>query len=252
MSGVFLISELKKQQREKGSAGNSAPLTLLLSNPRAVATCRRYMDMDLNRCFTTTALSVPVRLVLLNVPLSDAFSLESVSKYGMSLEVGPQPQGVIRADIFTIMKQGVDAMLDWTESFNSGNPENDIQLSSSVRADLFDRLVYIPLGKVFEGGEVEAYFIQRSVDYPRDPETGKPSAAVHPQLQDRDFCLLQHGDPVFLTFSGETLNYEEEEPLHPVFINEAAYYEKGIAFHLARRQTLSLPSLQAQRDEAPR
>lgn len=289
MSGVFLVSELERQQREKGSALSSTPLTLLLSNPRAVATCRRYMDMDLNRCFTTAALSspitadtpyeiqraqelnallgpkgsedavemicdlhnttanmglsivsysqhnwislhickhlqakipnVPVRLVLLNVPLCEAFSLESVSKYGISLEVGPQPQGVVRADIFNIMKQGVDAMLDWTDTFNSG--------------------------KVFGGGEVEAYLIQKSVDYPRDPETGKPSAAVHPQLQDGDFCLLQHGDPVFLTFSGETLNYEEEEELHPVFINEAAYYEKGIAFHLARKKTLSIPSVRA-------
>ncbi|KAK3523350.1 hypothetical protein QTP86_029848 [Hemibagrus guttatus] len=116
------------------------------------------------------------------------------------------------------MRQGVDAILDWTETFNSGT--------------------------VIEGGEIEAYLIQRSMDYPRDPQTGKPSAAVHPQLQDQDYCLLQHGDPVFLTFSGETLSYEEEEPLHPLFINEAAYYEKGIAFHLAHKKRLSIPSLQ--------
>lgn len=40
-----------------------------------------------------------------------------------ALEVGPQPQGVVRADIFNVMKQGVDAILDWTETFNSGMSE---------------------------------------------------------------------------------------------------------------------------------
>ncbi|KAM9449923.1 N-acyl-aromatic-L-amino acid amidohydrolase (carboxylate-forming) B isoform 2-T3 [Clarias gariepinus] len=292
MAGVYLVPELERQQKEKADAVGSIPLTFVVSNLRAVKECRRYMDKDLNRCFTSAFLSspitfdtpyeiqraqqlnsllgpkgsedavdiicdlhnttanmglsiisyswsnwisfhifkhvqarvrtVPVRLVLINVPPGEAYSLESVSKYGISVEVGPQPQGVLRADIFNIMKQGVDAILDWAETFNSG--------------------------KVLEGGEVEAYMIQKSMDYPRDPKTGKLTAAIHPQLQDQDFCLLKRGDPMFLTFSGETLTYEEEEPLHPVFINEAAYYEKGIAFHLTRKKTLSIPSIQAKTD----
>ncbi|KAB5515570.1 hypothetical protein PHYPO_G00248470 [Pangasianodon hypophthalmus] len=292
MSGIYVVLELERQQKEKGDAAWSIPLTTVLSNPRAIEECRRYMDKDLNRCFTSALLrspitsdtpyeiqraqqlnsllgpkgsedavdiicdlhnttanmgltvisyswsnwiclqifkhlqakitDVPVRLLLINVPPGEAYSLESVAKYGISLEVGPQPQGVVRSDIFNFMKQGVDAILDWTETFNSG--------------------------KVIEGGEVEAYLIQKSIDYPRDPKTGKPTAAIHPQLQDQDFCLLQRGDPVFLTFSGETLSYEEEEPLHPLFINEAAYYEKGIAFHLARKKTLSVPSIRAKTD----
>lgn len=292
MTGVYLVPELERQQKEKGDAAWSVPLTTVLSNPRAIKACSRYIDKDLNRCFTSPILSspisedtpyeiqraqelnsllgpkgsedavdiiidlhnttanmglsiisyewsnsvcfqifkhlqdkitnVPVRLVLINVPPVEAFSLESVAKCGVSLEVGPQPQGVVRADIFNIMKQGVDAVLDWTETFNSG--------------------------KKIEGGEVEVYLMQKSMDYPRDPKTGKPTAAIHPQLQDQDFCLLQRGDPVFLTFSGETLSYEEEEPLHPLFINEAAYYEKGIAFHLARKKTLSFPSIQVKTD----
>lgn len=42
---------------------------------------------------------------------------------------------------------------------------------------------YLLLGKVIEAGEAEAYIIQKSIDYPRDPKTGKPTAAIHPQLQ---------------------------------------------------------------------
>lgn len=53
---------------------------------------------------------------------------------------------------------------------------------------------------------------------------------------------------MFLTFSGETVKYEEDETLHPFFINECAYYEKGIAFHLAKKKTLSIPTMQVQKE----
>ena len=60
----------------------------------------------------------------------------------------------------------------------------------------------------------------------------------------RDFAIsLRKGDPVFLTMGGETLGFEpsdkdEEagEACVPFFVNEAAYYEKGIAFMIAHQQ----------------
>lgn len=66
-------------------------------------------------------------------------------------------------------------------------------------------------------------------------------------LQDNDFKLLRPGDPMFLTFSGETLKYEGEE-LYPFFINECAYYEKKIAFHLSEKIKLTLPPIKVKRD----
>lgn len=49
MSGVYMLRELKK------SAGQVGPASLItvLSNPRAVEAGRRYIDKDLNRCFTS-------------------------------------------------------------------------------------------------------------------------------------------------------------------------------------------------------
>lgn len=38
-------------------------------------------------------------------------------------------------------------------------------------------------GSTFEGGEVEAYTLVKSIDYPRNPVTGEITAAVHSQLQ---------------------------------------------------------------------
>ncbi|XP_066506682.1 N-acyl-aromatic-L-amino acid amidohydrolase (carboxylate-forming) B-like isoform X2 [Hoplias malabaricus] len=292
MSGVYLVPELERQRKEKGDSIWPIPLTTVLSNPRAIKACTRYVDKDLNRCFTSDILSspitestpyevrraqelntllgpkatddaidivcdlhnttanmgltiisyshsnwiclhifrylqtlittVPVRLVLLDIPISEAYSLESVGKYGISLEVGPQPQGVIRADIFNVMKEGVNGVLEWVRKFNSG--------------------------QVIEGGSIEAFTVEKSIDFPRDPETKTVMVTIHPQLQDQDFCLLKPGDPMFLKFSGEVVKYEDDEQFHPLFINEAAYYEKGIAFHLAKKRTLTIPSIQAKKD----
>ncbi|KAG7461863.1 hypothetical protein MATL_G00195500 [Megalops atlanticus] len=166
--------------------------------------------------------SVPVRYIHFDISISEAYSLESVGKHGFAIEIGPQPHGVVRADIFNMMKEGVRLVLAWIHHFNSG-----IQ---------------------FEGGVVDVFTMVKNIDYPRDPETRSITAAIHPQLQDRDFCLLHTGDPLFLTFSGETETYKGEEPLYPFFVNECAYYEKGIALSLARRKRVEIPSIQVKRD----
>lgn len=56
MTGIYLVPELERQQKEKGDAARSVPLTLVVSNPRAIKECRRYIDKDLNRCFTSAIL----------------------------------------------------------------------------------------------------------------------------------------------------------------------------------------------------
>lgn len=67
--------------------------------------------------------------------------------------------------------------------------------------------------------------------------------------QDRDFCLLHPGDPLFQTFSGETLRYKGNTPLYPFFINECAYYEKGIALSLARKRRVMIPAIRVQTEQ---
>ncbi|XP_061573066.1 N-acyl-aromatic-L-amino acid amidohydrolase (carboxylate-forming) B-like [Cololabis saira] len=281
MTGVYIVKEMQKKKVDKMG---SVSITTVLSNPRAVETCRRYGEVDLNRCFTSALLSspitdsttyelrraqelnsqlgpkgsieavdmlidlhnttanmglcfifcsvdwinlhiykyiqskmtsVPVKAIHVNLSSSDAYSLESVGKHGFALEVGPQPHGVVRADIFNMAKEAVDLTIEWLQKFNSGCS--------------------------FEGGEVETFTYVKSVDYPRDPDD-EITAAVHPELQDKDFELVRPGDSLFLSFSGETVKYEGE-PLYAFFVNECAYYEKKIAFHLARKNTYTLPSI---------
>ncbi|KAM3623586.1 uncharacterized protein V6R79_012985 [Siganus canaliculatus] len=287
MSGVYMVREMQKQNFSKVG---SVTITPVLTNPRAMEACRRYVEKDLNRCFTDELLSTPitdstpyelrraqelnaqlgpkgsqeavdllcdihnttsnmglclifysmdwinlhiykyiqmkmtstpVRAIQLDVPATEAYSLESVGKHGFAIEVGPQPNGVLRADIFNMVKEAVDLTIKWIQEFNSGSS--------------------------FEGGQVEAFTMVKSVDYPRDPKTSELTAAIHPQLQDTDFKLLRPGDPIFMTFSGETVKHEGEE-LYPFFINECAYYEKKIAYHLAKKITLTFPSISVKKD----
>jgi aspartoacylase len=64
---------------------------------------------------------------------------------------------------------------------------------------------------------------------------------LHPDRLGRDWQPLRPGDPLFLDGEGATLPYQppaglEDRPVWPVFINEAAYGEKGIALSLTQRQ----------------
>ncbi|XP_034412898.1 N-acyl-aromatic-L-amino acid amidohydrolase (carboxylate-forming) B-like [Cyclopterus lumpus] len=299
LSGVYLVRELLKVKKgvmeKEEEQEEEEPLSVLkvLSNPRAMQQCRRYVDTDLNRCFTHATLNgltsgtvpyemirsrelnamlgpkgrsgavdlvcdlhnttanmglcliaysdcdwiclhifrhlqrkmpdIPMRYIHFEVSNKESYSLDSVGKHGFAMEIGPQPHGVARSTVYTAMKAGVQHMLDWVCFFNSGT--------------------------LFEGESVDVFTMIKHIDYPRDSETRNITAAVHPHLQDRDFCPLHPEDPLFQTFSGETLRYKGNEPLYPFFINECAYYEKGIALSLARKRRVLIPTIRVQTEQ---
>lgn len=100
--------------------------------------------------------SLPVRAIQVDVPASDAYSLESVGKHGFckclcsrlcdqrftvekwfaffcaAIEAGPQPNGVVRADIYNMVKEAWELTLEWIQLFNSG--ENRLKSSDPLRA----------------------------------------------------------------------------------------------------------------------
>uniref|UniRef100_A0A3Q3J9D8 N-acyl-aromatic-L-amino acid amidohydrolase n=1 Tax=Monopterus albus TaxID=43700 RepID=A0A3Q3J9D8_MONAL len=292
LSGVYLVRELLKAKKnvtkQEDEEEEAVPLLMVLSHP--LQQCFRYIDTDLNRCFTHASLSgpmsgmtpyeiirarqlntmlgpkgshgavdlvcdlhnttanmglclitysdcdwiclhifrhlqanIPLRYIHFDVSNKESYSLDSVGKHGFAMEIGPQPHGVVRSNIYMAMKAGVQHMLDWVQSFNSGS--------------------------TFEEGFVDVFTMVKHIDYPRDSETRTITAAIHPQLQDQDFCLLRPGGPLFQTFSGETLRYKGDEPLYPFFINECAYYEKGIALSLARKRQVMVPAIRVQTEQ---
>lgn len=151
-------------------------------------------------------------LVLLNEhPLLKYSTSRSVAKHPVGLEVGPQPQGVLRSNIFDSMRQIIKHALDFIELFNEGVE--------------------------FPPCTVEVFRVLERVDYPRDAN-GNIIAMVHPNLQDCDWEPLNPGDPMFQTFDGKTIHFQGPGTVYPTFINEAAYYEKQQAFVTTKRETL--------------
>lgn len=58
LSGVYLVRELLKADKKVMEEEEEKPLSVLmiLSNPWATQQCRRYINTDLNRCFTHATL----------------------------------------------------------------------------------------------------------------------------------------------------------------------------------------------------
>jgi len=144
--------------------------------------------------------------------IENAF-VDSIAPHGFAIEVGAVPQGVLRADLFVQTEALIYHLLDFVE-----------QLNDAVLLNLPD--------------EVEVYDHERLVDYPRD-EQGDIIGMVHQDRQDRDFEPIKEGDPLFLTLEGEVISYRGE-PRYTLFVNEAAYYEKGFAMTLAKKSHMGI------------
>lgn len=275
-TGAYLV---KKYERFPNLIKRPSFETIsLLGNPEAFKVSRRYIDRDLNRCFTrdnlendrgssqedkrakflntklgpkgnssvdfildlhSTTANMGLTIILVNnnyfnfqiaaylssilpeikvssavVPGREMGFVNSICDRGFAIEVGPIAQGILSGSLFQETEKLVAEVLDCLEKFNRG----EIGYRS------------LPL-------TIYRHF--KNVDFPKN-ENGELDGTIHPQLEGRDYQKLSKGEPMFLTFDGRTISYEEDTPVFPVFINEAAYYEKGIAlcFTTEEKQTI--------------
>jgi aspartoacylase len=140
---------------------------------------------------------------------------------GVVIEVGPVPQGVITATICHQTALAVEAALATLAAARDGSLRLPVALT--VHRHLC------------------------SLDLPRHSD-GRPACCLHPNRQHRDWQPLRLGDSLFQGADGSTVCFEAEaagtfgaamaagDCAWPVFINEAAYGEKGIALSLTTRE----------------
>ncbi len=133
---------------------------------------------------------------------------------GLVIEVGPVAQGVVDSTICRQTQLGVEACL-------------------AVIAEALQGTLRLPRRLV-------VHRHRGSVDVPREAD-GSPAGCVDRQRQGRDWQPIRAGDPLFRHRHGRPIRYEPcaelaEQPVWPVFINEAAYGEKGIALSLTSRE----------------
>ncbi len=148
--------------------------------------------------------------------MEDHHFLSSISDHNILVEVGPVPQGLLRADAFDLSELAVGHILDFIELYNQNAlPE----LPASL--------------------ELFRYF--DTVSLPKD-ESGNLGGMVHQQLQDRDFRELKPGQPILQRFDGSEINWRGPTGIYASFINEAAYYDQQLAFSLLKKVSVDVPA----------
>ena len=150
-----------------------------------------------------------VHLFLQPEERSESPYLGTIARRDICVEVGPQVHGTLNATLFEATERLVVRLLELVELSNQQK-----------------------LGEPCHS--VPVYQERRLVDFPRNAE-GHIVAMIHPQLLGQDYQELKPGMPMFRTFSGNDLPWTGSESVWPVFINEAAYYEKRIAMTLTSK-----------------
>lgn len=140
------------------------------------------------------------------VPYQEHPYLCTVGKRGIMLEIGAQPQGVSRADIFAQCQNMLQIILAYVDLYN----KQAIPSSQPVDTYRFGEVVLFPMD-----------------------EEDQIIGLVHPNLLDGDFKPVAVGEPIFAMFDGSELLLQGDKTIYPHFINEAAYKQSNVAFSTA-------------------
>ena len=146
--------------------------------------------------------------------IEEHYFLCSIARQGVIIEIGPQPQSVIRQDVLDQMDEMTKHVLDFIDRHNTNT------------------LPKLP-------DEYEAFCWVESIKLPED-ENGERIGMVHQSVQDNDFKPLKKGDPIFTLFTGEEITYQGDYTAYPHFINEAAYYDNNLAMSLGKKRLVYL------------
>ena len=138
----------------------------------------------------------------------------TLGRYGVLVEVGPQPQSVLRQDVLELMHCMTQHILDFVQLYNSNS------------------LPQLPK-------HTEAFRYLHSIKLPMN-DNGERIGMVHKNVQDNDYQPINPGDPIFTLFDGTEICYDGDSTVYPTFINEAAYYDNNLAMSLNEKVIITL------------
>mmetsp|Transcript_35678 Transcript_35678/g.85879 ORF Transcript_35678/g.85879 Transcript_35678/m.85879 type:complete len:325 (-) Transcript_35678:187-1161(-) len=151
--------------------------------------------------------------------------LPTVGRSGMTFEVGPVAWGCMNAELFMQSKRLLEASMWYIEQHNQG---------------------LAGLGPTYNRFTLPAFRGAGSVGYPRNKK-GDIAGIHHPHVQGKDLEVELTGDsPVFVMFDGKERQLREfssASGVYPMFVNEAAYVEKDMAFMLCSKFALEVETL---------
>ncbi len=248
----------------------------VIGNPLARQLCKRYIDRDLNRSFSKDLLNsskiddyeIKRAKELLDLygsraiePCQIAIDFHSTtSSMGSSLVVyGRRPADLALAGLIQnrlglpiYLHEGEKSQTGFlVESWpcgmvveigpvSQGVLHNKIINQTLIALQTFiDEIALAKSGKAKFPKNILVHRHLKSIDFPRD-ESGNQCGFIHSQIQGKDWIPINRETPLFEDTEGNTVklfadNFQED--LIPVFINEAAYLEKGIAMSLTVRES---------------
>tara|TARA_Y100001968_G_scaffold22414_1_gene17681 strand:- start:1059 stop:1970 length:912 start_codon:yes stop_codon:yes gene_type:complete len=167
---------------------------------------RRFADLAL-ASLIQFRLGLPIYLHEGN-PDQNGFLVESWP-CGLVVEIGPVPQGLIHQRIISQTRLILEVCLEELAKFQTENA-------------LFPKAITV-------------HRHLKNIDFPRD-EKGFPDSFIHENLQNKNWFPINIGHPLFQSANGMIYRLSEIDSVVPVFINEAAYIEKNIAFAFTKRE----------------
>ncbi len=234
-----------------------------LANPLAIEKRQRYCDIDLNRSFNNGDLKADcyeaqcAKNILAHFSKEDLFAIDlhtSTAQMGITLIIAHTDPFVARL-AFLAQKKIKRIRILFNDQFDTAanllicaaprgliievggvgqnilnaNIIKDLNLTLSTLLDCLEELAATKnwQSNFSLSGFKELY----PVAYPKD-SAGKQNALIHPRILGRDYLELKPKEPIFIDENFKDIEAERDQVYFPVFINEAAYYEKDIAMVL--------------------
>mgnify|MGYP001219184129 CR=1 FL=1 len=255
---------------------NNINLISITGNPEAIQFQQRYIDEDLNRAFKQDQLEIEPNNYEQNRAqfLIKEYGLEGDNPCSIAIDLHTTTASM-GSSLVVYGRRSADLALAGLLQNHLGLPiylhENDsaeegflvqqwpcglvIEIGP-VAQNLFDKdivdrfdfvikkclylLDKLKTKELIFPDQVKIHIHQYSIDYPRSNRS-EIKALIHSKIINKNWMPIQKGDPLFVDYLGREYSYEGESGLAPVFINEAAYEEKGIAMSLTKIEILNLP-----------
>jgi len=269
---VFLLKKFQKNQilLER----TNFETEILIANPQAVKLHQRYIDIDLNRCFSAETLDNPhpvkyeeIQAQEINRRIRESqtefildFHTTSSSNMGITLLLSnDNPFNLKLAAYLAKNNNSVHIVLNAEHQDNNrlrhlipwgmtveigGIAPNVIDPVWVERLEALVKQILDYLELLNEERPpitpkiVTIYSLLKPVYFPTDHQ-GEIVAMVHPNLHGSDYSILNSSEPMFIDLDGNNINYLGEAA-HILFVSESAYLEKKIAFYLATKKEIKI------------
>lgn len=238
----------------------------LLANPKAYELNRRYVDEDLNRCFSAEKLAQPGAVYERHRAQE---VLKEIQGFDVVVDLHTTTSNMGPTVIFSKKTKEVFLGLSYIsqklpEVKFLFNPDEDSQYlishaplgfvievgpiaNSTLKAKVFEQTRQIVdaikeammAEKTKPLSEIEFYEYFQKIEYYFNQE-GQLDSMVSEEWQERDFKEIGTKEAFLQKRDGEKIYFEGFQGKYPIFINEAAYYNYKYAMQIVEKKTWKL------------